>query len=94
MAKERGRELAGSLEFWFRRRYQLPPTDPRFLSLTPEDIETEWFAYQYAESGAGEEAEDEDYADHVAELEQKLGIPVGDDEFEDVIKDVRTAHTN
>ena len=28
--------------WWVRKLYQLPPTDPRFLALTPEQIEIEY----------------------------------------------------
>ena len=53
--------MATSLEFWFRRKYSLPPSDPRFLALTTEDIEAEYWAWYYAENNASEEVEDEDF---------------------------------
>lgn len=41
--------------------YRLSPLDPRFLELTPEEVETEFWAHYYAEnSGKGEEFEDDD----------------------------------
>lgn len=45
----------------FRRRYNLPPTDPRFLNATREDIITDYWAHFYAENGFREEIEDEDF---------------------------------
>lgn len=52
---------ARSLETWFRRRYSLPPTDPRFLSATIEDIEVDFWTQHYADraekGGAVEEFE-------------------------------------
>lgn len=35
--------------------------DPRFLALTLEQIETEYWAFQYQEGKVGEEIEDEEY---------------------------------
>ena len=49
MSQEKGRELVHSYEFIFRRRYNLPPTDPRFLNATQEDIETDYWAHWYAD---------------------------------------------
>jgi hypothetical protein len=52
--------LAGSLEFWFRKKYNLPPTDPRFLDATLEDIALEYWAYQYDKAPNLDETEFED----------------------------------
>lgn len=53
--------MAHSLEFWFRRKYGLTPSDPRFLELTTEDIEAEYWAYHYQEHDGQQEAEDDDF---------------------------------
>lgn len=53
--------MADSLEFWFRRKYNLAPNDPRFLELTTEDIEAEYWAHHYRETNGREEVEDEDF---------------------------------
>lgn len=53
--------MANSLEFWLRRKYSLAPTDPRFLAMTPEDIEAEYWAHYYYENRSVEEVEDEDF---------------------------------
>lgn len=53
--------MATSLEFWFRRKYQLAPTDPRFLALTTDEIETEYWAHFYHENDGKDEVEDEDF---------------------------------
>jgi hypothetical protein len=29
-------------KWWLRKFYHLPPTDPRYLAMTPEQIELEW----------------------------------------------------
>jgi hypothetical protein len=59
-AKARGKALAGTYELWFRERYNLPPTDPRFLAMSEEDIEAEWWAFHYQESKASVEFDDDD----------------------------------
>jgi len=46
-AKRQGREMAGSITLWYRRRFNLTPNDPRFLNLTPLEILTEYHAHLY-----------------------------------------------
>jgi hypothetical protein len=53
-------ELARSYEFWYRKKYNLTPTDPRFLETTAEQIEAEWWAYHYEDSTASVEFDDDD----------------------------------
>lgn len=53
--------MATSMTFWFRRKYNLAPTDQRFLDATIEDIETDYWAHYYAENPQSEEAEDNDF---------------------------------
>lgn len=83
---QRGKKLHDTYSFWFRRRYNLSPLDPRFLELTPEDIETEFWANYYAENAGkgGEEYEDDDF-DVGAILAALDGGE--DDQWEDVIND-------
>jgi hypothetical protein len=45
----------------FRRRYNLAPTDSRFLDATTEDILTDHWANFYFENPNIEEVEDEDF---------------------------------
>jgi hypothetical protein len=52
--------MAGTYGFWFREKYNLPPTDPRWLAMTEEDVEAEWWAYHYQESKASVEFDDDD----------------------------------
>lgn len=49
------------MAFWFRKQFNLAPTDPRFLEATKEQIETEYWAHYYATNPASEEAEDDDF---------------------------------
>lgn len=32
-------------QFWFRRKYNLPPTDPRYLDATKEEILIDYYSY-------------------------------------------------
>ena len=90
MAKRRGRELANSYELWFRNKYCLAPTDSRFLSATAEEIEAEYWAYQYQDNKVQDEIEDEDFnlAAVLAEFEQQSGVvsptSAADDDWEEV----------
>jgi hypothetical protein len=60
-AKQQGRLLANTYHLWFRDKYRLAPTDPRFLAATDEQIEAEFWAYQYQSNKAKEEVEDDDF---------------------------------
>ena len=68
-AKHKARETAQTLRFWFRKKYNLPPNDPRFLALTDEEIETEYWTYYYEENPDVEEFDDPNYAEKMANLE-------------------------
>ena len=50
-----------SLPFAFRRRYNLAPTDPRYLDATTEDILTDHWAHFYLANGIKDEVEDESF---------------------------------
>ena len=45
--KERALEEAKSLNYWFRQKYHLPPSDPRYLDMTDIEIEVEYMADLY-----------------------------------------------
>jgi len=49
------------MEFWFRRHYNLAPTDPRFLDLTSEQLQVEYWAWHYHLNPPSEEFEDEEF---------------------------------
>jgi hypothetical protein len=80
--------MAGTHEFWFRRKYNLPPNDPRFLALTPEDIEAEYWAHRYYDNPTSESYDDPDFdPDEIeAELEAEAGVvdETLPDDFEEV----------
>lgn len=62
------------MTFWFRRKYQLSPRDPRFLELSLDEIWAEWWAHQFADDprAAEDEHTDDDFDLDVilAKLEQ------------------------
>lgn len=68
------------MEFWFRRKYLLPPTDPRFLDATHEMMLTDLYAWRAFEKPGEEEFEtdDEDFEAAVS------AFMADDDEWEDV----------
>ena len=63
--KPLAREMAKSLEWWFRDRYRLAPTDPRFLDATREQMLLDhWTAHYHhlIQSGKDiDEFEDQDW---------------------------------
>ncbi|WP_293372294.1 hypothetical protein [Nevskia sp.] len=70
------------MRFAFRRRYNLAPTDPRYLSATDEDIaadEAAWDAYL----NKGELLTTDNFAAEVAEMMEQAKHDNPDD-FEDV----------
>jgi hypothetical protein len=91
--------MAGTYGLWFRKKYNLAPTDPRYLRATAEMIEAEWWAYNYEDSKVTEEFEDPDFdlaaesakilaeaeADEAARLESAaLVTPENVDDWEDI----------
>lgn len=60
-AKRRAKDRFSSYEFAFRKRYGLPPTDPRYLSATRDLMIEDYWLHFYAEHGVKDEVEDEDF---------------------------------
>lgn len=82
-AKDKAREVAKTVRFWFRRRYVLPETDDRYLAMTDEMMLADYWSHFYYEKPESEfEASSDDFEDQVAELMQSNGQLV--DDFEDV----------
>jgi hypothetical protein len=52
--------MAQTYAFWYRQRYNLPPNSPLFLTITPEEIEAEWWAVHYEQNTTGMEFDDDD----------------------------------
>lgn len=61
-SKRNGRERSKTVEFWFRRKYGLTSTDPRFLDCTLDEMMTDYWAHHFFDDPkAGDEVEDEDF---------------------------------
>lgn len=77
--------MAGTVAFWFRRKYLLPPTDPRFLDATLDDMLVDFWAWHYAEHPDADKEVVDDGFDMAAELAaadaEADDLP---DDFEDV----------
>jgi hypothetical protein len=68
--------MAESVAFLFRRRYLLPPTDPRFLDATLDEMLIDFWAWRYHEDpkAADEIVDDEfDVEAEVARLDAQVG---------------------
>lgn len=78
--------LSGTVRFWFRKKYGLPPTDARYLDMTEEAMLTEYWAHYYYDQPAGEwESETDNFDDEVAAMDAQMGIHPDDvDDFEDI----------
>lgn len=42
-----GLDLSETIQFAFRRRYRLPPTDPRYLNATEEQMVLDYWAHRH-----------------------------------------------
>lgn len=83
-ARKTGKALSQTYAFWFRKTYQLAPTDPRYLAMTEEDVMTEFWAYELSNRDSSEEEiEDEEF-----DLDEVLaGIEAEGEQWETVIDD-------
>lgn len=98
MARAWGQQESLTWEFEYRRRYNLPPTDPRFLSATLEQIMVDCWAHRHADDPKlAEEAHDPDFDATLAEMqaaadaedddntEDAAPLPAGDGEWQPVV---------
>ncbi len=86
LAKQLAREAFGSVEFWFRRKYNLTRTDPRFLEATVADMLEDLWMHTYYEDpkAVTETVEDDDFDPNaVAAMLGKTPGPMPDD-FEEM----------
>lgn len=84
--------MSGTVELWFRRRFNLAPTDPRYLDATPEEMLTEYWAHYYEERRLSGKPDEEEFEDEEFDIERILAenerqAEGGDDEWEEVIAD-------
>lgn len=81
-AKQSARDGFSTIEFWYRRKYNLTRHDPRFLESTREEMLEEYWLHTYYEDpkAVTETIEDDDFdPDKVAEM-----LRQGADDFEDL----------
>lgn len=83
--------MSRSMAFMFRRRYNLPPTDPRFLDATLDEMAADYWAHLYADDpkAADEEAIDDDFSvdDELARIDAEaaaLDEVAGIDDWEPI----------
>lgn len=81
------------MEFWYRKKYGLPATDPRFLSASVDEMLADYWAYHYADNpNAQDEVVDDDFdlqaelARIEAEGEAELAAALAADDFEEISK--------
>jgi hypothetical protein len=84
--------MAETVAFAFRRRYSLPPDDPRFLDATPEAILIDYWAHRHIDDPKlREEIEDEDFDAQLAADDARdaaaAGDPADDEKWETVAED-------
>ena len=68
------------MEFWFRRKYLLAPTDPRSLDASFEAILLDYYTWQALERPDDIEDEDDDF--DVEEVTRRMENPDDWDEWE------------
>ena len=74
------------MEFAFRRRYSLPPTDPRYLNATVTDILVDYWAHRYVDDPEIQAPVQTDgYEDEARAMAIAAGVP--DSDFETVAED-------
>jgi len=92
LAKQVARDEYGSIQFWFRQKYNLTRTDPRYLEATVQDMLEDFWLHTYAEDpkAVTETVEDDDFdpeavaAELAAHKRQTTGELPPDDDFEDL----------
>lgn len=73
-----GKELSQTVGFQFRRRYGLPPTDPRYLDATEEEMVADVWAHRFADNPKLHhevEMVDDDFEANLAVMAEMAGEP-------------------
>lgn len=82
-AKDAARDLSGTVRFWFRRKYNLPPTDPRYLDMTEAAMLEDYWAHRFYEKPDSVfEEETDNFEEELAAMDREWGVPP--DDFEDI----------
>lgn len=80
-ASAAGLDESGTATFQFRRRYNLPPTDPRFLDATMEQVVIDNWAHAHADDPKlrDERHETADFDEELRAAEAEHGIEAESD---------------
>lgn len=84
LARQTGLERHKTYAFWYRKKYNLTSTDPRFLDATIDEIMADYFAHTFFDDPkAADEVVDDDF--DPARVAEILGIdmPGQDDPLPD-----------
>jgi hypothetical protein len=70
--------MVDTYEFRFRRRYNLPPTDPRYLNATHEEVVLDYWAHAFLDNpDMRKEDVTDDYDDMLSLMEEEMmGMPI------------------
>lgn len=82
--KDVAKAASGTVRFWYRRKYNLPITDRRYLDVTEEDMLTDYWSHYYFEKPEEEwEGGTDNFEEELAAMDAEMGVPP-DDDFEDI----------
>ncbi len=82
--KDAARKAASTVRFWYRKKYNLPITDARYLDLTDQDMLTDYWSHYYSDRSEDEwEGGTDNFDEELAAMDAEMGIPP-DDDFEDI----------
>lgn len=74
LARMQGKAVSQSLEWWFRQKYKLAPTDPRFLDVTRDDMLLDMYADYFTRNPNAEISETDDFEAEVLRFMEKDGM--------------------
>lgn len=79
-ARQWGLELSGTVEFLFRRRYNLSPNDPRFLDTGSDEMLVDMWAHRFTDDPKlKDEVINPDFEADLAEMEAEAAAGASDD---------------
>lgn len=78
-------ELSETVEFQFRRRYNLSPSDPRFLNTGADEMLVDWWAHRFCDDPKlKDEAINPDFEADLAEMEAAARASDDPNDWEEV----------
>lgn len=58
-----------TIEFWYRRKYNLPSSDPRFLAIDVQEMLTDYWAHHFYDNPKAADAIEDENFDLQAEID-------------------------